>query len=252
MSSPAPRRPKTYPLEELYECIDLYHGAFAIGFKRASEKDRRDARSGNSRHAHIGENLARNVVASDNSAAVLLGKLVPLSLLSSAVQEFTSSFRMMHCEAAFYLSRKGTETFGDEYMLAVATEQKAPVFIYPRRFHDEYEWLNVAADCNQMRAIVAYCQSLQGKPFRYNAMAQCLTTPGPDLREKWFCSYLCATLLEFLDVPEGHLNRPNTLSIDDLYHIVSIPDYRPKNDYSRPAAHLRKIYNDKLFLRGKD
>lgn len=240
-------RPCRYLLEDLLECIDIYHGAFAIGFKAASDKDRDQTRRGVSQHAHLGQKLANSVLASDNAAAVMLGKLIPLHLLATAVQEFTGSFRMVHCEAAFYLSAAGHRRFGDEYMMAVATQQKAPVYLYPRKFHDEYEWLNVRADCNQLRSIVAYCQSLQGQPFKYGAMAQCLTTPGPDLRQKWYCSYLCATLLEFLDVPDGHLNRPNTLSIDDLYYIVSARAYRPDNDYSRPAAHLRKIYNSRLL-----
>lgn len=240
-------RPCRYSLEQLLEYVDTYHGAFAIGFKAASEADRAQTRRGSSRHEHLGENLAKNVVASDNIAAVMLGRLLPLHLLASAVQEFTGSMRLMHCEAAFYLSAAGRAKFGDDFMLAVATQQKAPVFLYPRRFNDEYEWLNVRADCNQLRCVLGYCQKLQGQPFKYGAMAQCLTTPGPDTRQKWYCSYLCATLLEFLDVPDGHLNRPNTLSIDDLYHIVSAPAYRPENDYSRPAAHLKKLYNSSLL-----
>ena len=55
-------------------------------------------------------------------------------------------------------------------------------------------------------------------------------------------------LLEFLDVPEGHFNRPNTMSIDDLYHVVSSPAYRPENDYNRPVAHLNKLYRTNPLL----
>ena len=248
MTQPAPRsRPMRYSLESLFEYIDMYHGAFVIGFMATTDEEREATRRGDTRHQHLGERLAAGVVASDNTAAVLLGKMLPFNLLASAVQEFTSAFRYFHCEAAFYLSAAGRAKFGEEYMLAVATQNQAPVFLYPRKFNDTYEWLNVRADCNQLRAIVGYCQSLQGQPFKYGAMSQCLTTPGPDTRQKWYCSYLCATMLEFLDMPEGHLNRPNTLSIDDLYYIVSSPDYRPERDYSRPAAHLRKIYNKKLL-----
>jgi len=253
MASNSRRKFTRYSLEQLIEYVDLYRGCFAVGFLATNSEERKRVRAGQGKHAHLGVKLSSQITAgSSNSIWSALSSLIPTSMITAAVQEFTASLDFVHCEAAFYLSEKGKEVFGDGHMLSITAQQKAPVHIYPRRFHDDYEWLNVSSDCNELRAIVGYCCDLQGKRFKYNAMAQCLTTPGPDRREKWYCSYLCATLLEFLSVAEGHLNRPNTLSIDDLYFILKLPEYRPKVDYNRTEAHLNKVYrNDLLIVRNK-
>jgi len=250
MADPTDRVIRRFRLDDLCKYIDLYHGCFAIGFKAQSDRERERTRRGEAAHAHLSQRLSRTITSDESggkSTWSVLSSLIPLSLLDAAVQEFTSSMRFVHCEAAFYLSEAGRTKFGDDHMISITAQQKAPVHMYARRFNHDYEWLNVAADCNQLRAIVGYCHQLQGQKFQYGAMARCLTTPGPDTRQRWFCSYMCATMLEFLDVPDGHLNRPNTLSIDDLYYIVSEREYRPAGDYSRPAAHLKKIY-EKLQL----
>lgn len=231
-----------FNLADLLERVDFYRGCFAIGFKRNSETP--DAAKNTEASGRIADKiLSADANKPDSSLWDMLSQLAPREMIAAAVDEVANGLSFGHCEAAFYLSSKGKAVYGDDHMLAVTTQQKAPVFIYPRKFNAEYEWVNIKADCNEIKAIVYHCFSLQGKAFQYGAMARCLTTPGPDLREKWFCSYLCATLLEFLSVPEGHLNRPNTLSVDDLYTIAKHAAYKPTVDVSRPAVHVDRMYS---------
>lgn len=243
---------QTFDLLELLDLIDTKAGMFTMCFYAQSEADRKKARSGSSRFRHLGEELRGDLVSHDTSTlSSVLGNLLPSNLLLSAIQEISSRFRYVHCEAAFYPSEKGKAAFGKDSMVCLVVQKKAPVHLVGRKFsssYTNYDWINIAADSDQLIAIVAHCHELQGQRFSDGAMAKCMSTPGPDLREKWYCSYLCATLLEFLDVPEAHLNRLNTLTIDDLHAIVSNPDYRPENDGRLTPANINKCY-DRLAAR---
>ena len=242
-----------FDIEELFEYVDLYHGSFAVCFKKSEVEQRRLARRGAAEEERLMQRLSTHVTDESNQGLwSMVSSLIPKSALNRTVREVVSGFRYMHCEPVFYLTGKGLQHFGEDSMLAVMARDQVPVHIRPRKFKDTYDWLSVRADCNELRAIVAHCWAVQGARFQYNAMSKCLTYPGPDTRTSWYCSYLCSTMLEFLDVPEGHLNRPNTLLTDDLYDILSNPMYRPECEYDRPAAHINKVYRENPWRKNTD
>lgn len=214
-----------FELKELFDYIDLARGFFAIGFMRRTEDWDQSGIL----------DLSERIRKPGGIISYLPGDVV-----AGVAHDVMSKFQYYHCEPAFYLSERGKEVFGADKLLCVRSEKKTPVQIYARTFHGEYTWVNIAADINELRGVVAYCCNIQGAMFNEDAMGLCLTSPGPDTRKSFYCSYLCASLLELLDHPVGHLNRPNTLSIDDLYALVQ--SCKPEMDIHRPDSFWNHLY----------
>lgn len=222
------RRGDVLTLDELLSYIDLTLGCFTIGFKKSTGVWTGDGTS--------------DVSDSVKGVGGLMS-LVPKEFMSGMADNVLRSFKYTHCEPAFYLSKKGKSIFGEDRLLCVRCEKKTPVQIYARRFHGEYTWVNVCANINEIRGVIMYCCSIQGARFNDDAMYRCMTSPGPDVRKTFYCSYLCASLLEFLDNPVGHLNRPNTLTIDDLHLLLNT--YKPEHDIHAPESFLDHVYGTK-------
>lgn len=250
-------RYRQHSLRDLLSWIETSCGSFAIGFKYAPRartarkagkaEERRD---GDDEEAGEEEEVASNAELTSKLAGMrkrshvslvsMLSRLLPSGLLNATVNHVTKSFRYVHCEIVFFLTAAGKARFdrnGNEHVIAVAVQQRAPVHIYARTFGQRnYKWLSVAASSDELRAIVCHFAHLQGQSFENDAMARCLTAPGHDeQRSRWYCSMLCASALEFLPQPAVHFNRINTLTVDDLAALVERAEYRPKGDRLVPT-----------------
>lgn len=171
-------------------------------------------------------------------------------------QRYSGLYGALPLRVGDLLERTWQKKFGADKMLALVVQERCPVQIRPRKFYSAYRWHNIAANDTEVRAMLAYAQSLQGQPFAYGAMARCVTNPGPDKRDAWFCSYLTAVVLECMPYPELHLNRANTLAVDDLHEIVAHPSLRPTHgncSQIMPRADLDRAYaqvDPRCVLRG--
>lgn len=227
-------QPQRFTLRQLYNYLDLDCGAVAVGFL---ERD-------NTPDVAEGER-ERNTNRLSKAQGGGIAAFLPSRLLSEAVNTVAGSMELYHCELAFYLNEKGKQRFGERRMLALLVQENSTVQLRPREFHTAYRWYNVCCTPRQLRAMLAYAQSLQGQPFAYNAMARCVVDAGPDTRKVWFCSYLTASVLQYLPFAELHFNRPNTLSVDDLHEIIAQPHLRPvtgRGTHMAPAAGLDRAF----------
>lgn len=245
---------RTYTLKELLRMVDMDRGSFAIGFKRRdpelAERLQRGERVKSEYRAY--ETIANGILGYRGESRPSGWMAYVAKHLTIAVEEYNREFQYVHCEPAFFLSEKGNEEFGSDYMLCVAASNKSPLQLFPRLFNDEYEWVTVGATRTELEAIIGRVCRMQGDRFDFGGMSRCLLAAGPDERRGWYCSYVVAAILELLRVPSGHVNRANTLSVDNIAEMVRDEEFTPKVHTSFPRRAFDRSLNEIMSKFGGD
>ncbi len=243
-----------YSLRELFRIVDLDRGSFAIGFKQRDPLIRERLQRGEciKSEQKAYESMANGILGY-RAGERPQGWLAWLARhLAIAVEEYQRDTHYVHCEPAFFLSKRGNEEFGAENMLCVATSGTTPLCMYPRLFNDDYEWVTVGASRTELEAILGRLCRMQGDRFDFHGMTRCLLMAGPDKRRAWYCSYVVASVLELLRVPSGHLNRPNTLSVDDVAELVRDETFKPTIETAFPRRAFERSLNEIMSKFGGD
>lgn len=258
-------RIETAPFERIIASVDLNRGYISVGFLEQTEAERALIRQGRTNSEYMTTQFAENLVDIEagrvdsaqkqsflSKLRNILVRLLPTEIAITAVRTYTSELKFKHCELGFFMneegqrrSRKGAD------MLAVAINEEFNVYIAPRHFSADFKWVNVRCSPIEMYAMLHYAHSLQGTKLCRKRMAQLATYPGPDRRDQLYCSHLTMACLQYIGTCGFHLNRPNTLTIDEVYMICAAEENRPVAVPRMSAAHMDAVFGGESRTRSQ-
>jgi len=226
------RRKTPAELYALFEPrVDLDAGLVYVGFKPNDPEENLAVREGRTGREHLNTGLAQNALG----ALSFVGAVV--RVFSRAAQIFTSYFAFEHCEVAFALSEPGKKVYGPDKLLAVLVNGRENVTIKQRHFHGAYKWHALRATRAELVSMLKFACTTAGERFAAAVRDRVATFPGDDATTPgWYCTKHTATMLRSLDCAMFHLTRPNTVTTDELYHMVEMCGHAPArhNDVKTP------------------
>lgn len=208
--------------------VDLNCGYIYVTFMEEDVNYGAQVRDGTTGNEHLNEELAVGV----GGAATNVGLFK--DVLTKVVQTFTAHFQFVHCEVAFELSESGKQAFGPDKLLASYVNTGENVGLKLRHFNDKYRWFYLRATPEQISSMLKLACLTVGQKFSAELRNNAVTMPGNENNYGWYCSKHVATLLRTLDCEMFHLNRTNTITVDELYHMV-------ENCNHFAAQHLRRL-----------
>jgi hypothetical protein len=243
------RQLEKFPFEKVLANVDTSLGHFSIGFLPQTLEYRKKIRAGSTQNEHVNERMAESLSAIEKNApeqrngiVARLFALLPKEFVIAGIRNMTATFAYTHCELAFALKDNSPMRTDQINVMNVAIHADVGVFMAPRKFHTEYEWVHVRCTETQMKAMLFFAYEEQGKRFSSELMSKSVVNPGPDDRSVYFCSHFTMACLEFLPFPVFHFNRANAQTIDDIYSMVSSDEVRAKEVNVVPQAQMTAIW----------
>lgn len=141
-------------------------------------------------------------------------------ILTQVVKTFTAYFKYVHCEVAFELSEDGKREFGPDKLLASFVNTNENVSLKLRKFNHKYRWFNLRATPSELCSMLKLACVTVGQRFSASLRNNSVTFPGDENQYGWYCSKHVCTMLRSLNCEMFHLNRTNTVTVDELYHMV--------------------------------
>lgn len=249
-------------LAKLRPFVNLDVGYIGIGFTRQNDRDRQQiAAAASSERENLNSILAEAISDADIESAgdraglvagekstergslwALLMSFIPRELLTGFIRTYQSELYYTHCEIAMFLNGAGKARYGADCVLGIGLNIDRGVFISPRKYNDKYAWLYVRCDKQSALGMLSFALGERSKNFCARSMSQVATYPGPDRRNRYFCSQFVMACLEFLKLPAFHLNPVNKLTIDDVYELASQSENKPQHVSEAVATHLDAVF----------
>jgi len=195
--------------------VDLGAGFIYVTFMEEDPQVGALVRAGRTGREHLNDDIAIQI---GGSATKNVGFLK--EIMSVVVRTFTGHFQFVHTEIAFKLSETGKKTHGADKLLAVYVNTNENVGMRWRGFNASYKWFYLKANPAQLDSMLKFACATNGEPFSEKLRNNSVTFPGKEEQHGWYCSKHVATALRCLDCEMFHLNRTNTLTVDELYHMV--------------------------------
>lgn len=232
------RNPTPLELYNKYKrIINLNCGYVHVTFMQEDPATGALVRDGLTGREYLNDEAARDL----GGSATKFGFLQ--KLLSQSVRSFTSNFSFTHVELAFPLSEVGARENGEDKLLAVFVSRSDNVGIRLRRFDERYKWFAVSTTSQQMCSMLKFACLTYGEKFSLKMLHNTVTSPGKENQPGWYCSKHVATMLRSLDCAMFHMNRTNTITVDELYHMVECCGHiAPASHVRKPVVVLEKIY----------
>lgn len=218
--------------------VNLKSGFVYVAFMETDPDAAARVRDGLTGFEHLNDEVALGI---GGRAASQFG--IVHYLLSKAVQSFTAYFKYTHCEVAFPLSEHGKHEQGPDKLLAVYVNGVDNVSMRWRHFDARYRWFSLRATERQIESMLKFACLTRGEPFSAPLRNSVATTPGRERQLGWYCSKHVASLLRALDCEMFHLERTNTITVDELYHMVECSDHLvPQHNVSMPPVLLEQVW----------
>lgn len=215
MSSPS----ETYG--EFVSQIDLKAGFVYVAFMQESPEYGALVRDGLTGREHVNDEIAADAIGGGSNGGGFLSKIsFARHAMAKVVQSFTAHLRFMHCEVVFQPSETGKKRHGPDKLLAVFVNSNENVDMKWRKFNQKYVWFNLRATSDDIINMLKFACKTRGEPYSAELRNKTATFPGNENRPGWYCSKHVATMLRALPCEMFHLNRTNTITVDELYHMI--------------------------------
>jgi hypothetical protein len=148
-------------------------------------------------------------------------------MLREDLQLYVANFGYTHCEVVFVPSDTGKARHGADVLLAVYVNTGENVAMRWRHFDDRYEWTQLRANATEIDAMLQFACLTYGERFSAEQRNAAVLHPGAERRDGWYCTKHAMSILRALDCPAFHLNRTNTLNVDEFHALVSCCGHTP-------------------------
>lgn len=229
-------------LAELYSNlvnqIDLNAGFVYVSFMKQDEEDAVRVRDGRTGREYMNDDIAVDI---GGSASYMLSPVK--SFISNVVRNFTAHMKFIHCEVGFEPSAAGKKKNGSDKLLAVFVNSNENVEIRWRKFNQKYVWFNVRANNEQIQSMLMFACVTRGEPYSSALRNSTATMPGSENQPGWYCSKHVATMLRSLPCEMFHLNRTNTITVDELHIMIDACDHKiPTQNAKTPPIVYETMY----------
>jgi|CXWL01.1.fsa_nt_gi hypothetical protein len=216
--------------------VDMRSGFVYVAFMETDPDSAARVRDGLTGREYLNDEVARGI---GGAAAARFGFVQ--HLLAKAVQSFTAYFKFTHCEVAFPLSERGKHEHGPDKLLAVFVNEVENVSMRWRHFDQRYRWFSLRATDQQIESMLKFACVTHGEPFSASLRNSVATTPGSEHVVGWYCSKHVASMLRALDCEMFHLERTNTITVDELFHMVECSEHlAARHDVTLPPVQLEQ------------
>lgn len=219
--------------------IDLNAGFVYVAFMKETAEYGALIRDGLTGREHVNDEIAGDVVGGG------LASKIPFfgQLMSKVVQSFTAHLQFIHCEVVFQPSETGKQRNGHDKLLAVFVNSNENVDMKWRKFNQKYIWYCLRANSEDLKNMLRFACKTRGEPYSAELRNKTATYPGSENKAGWYCSKHVATMLRALPCEMFHLNRTNTITVDELYHMVDQCDHKVLAGFSKtPPIVYENMY----------
>ena len=232
---------KQTPLEMYHyykQFVDLDAGFIYVTFMKQDAAEARLVREGRTGREHLNDEIALEI---GGGATEKFGFFK--DIMSVVVRTFTGHFAYVHTEVAFKLSENGKKEHGADKLLAVYVNTDENVGMRWRGFNPAYKWFYLKANHQQLDSMLKFACATCDEPFSKRLRDNAVTYPGQEEQHGWYCSKHVATMLQCLDCEMFHLNRTNTVTVDELHHMVEACGRNAPHLAPKPPILLEQLFS---------